>query len=37
MRFFLIGKYFKQYFVEFMKITWKLKGSLSLSDILNST
>ena len=37
MSFLLIGNHFKQFFVEFVSITWKLEGSLSLSNTLNPT
>ena len=37
MRFFLISNHFKQCFVEFVIITWKLEVSLFLSDTLNTT
>ena len=36
MHFFLIGNHFKLGFVESMRITWKLEGSLSLSNASNT-
>ena len=37
MRFFLIGYHFKEYFVEFVSIIWKLEYLLPLSNTLNTT